>query len=258
MQALCTEFEGALDAVGAWAERLARERVGPVSRQIQQAAKQISAVRSREGGAPAEGLAEMERMRRLEAKAIESLEAAVRDKSGDRLSSLLGRRQQLAACVATLEQLDEAHAAQVEKLRSKLAAAEEQYGRKLAAEAEGHRREVAAARRRLHEAERAVGEIEGEIAGFRQAHMGEVLAVSQSRDLFRMDLQALSAAPEPPREKAAESLQLQVQLQKLRDDLADYEGVLEDERKQNERLKREVARLRHEERAAKQRAALNL
>jgi chromosome segregation ATPase len=154
--------------------------------------------------------------------------------------------------------LDQAHSIQIDKLKSKLETVEAKYQKKVGPDTAKHRREIVSAQRKLVEIDRQNEEIEKEITGAQMRHFQEMLVVSQSRDHLRMDLGAVSAREAPSRKEITASLQSEAQLQKLRDDLADREGILEDERKRNEILKREIGRLRNEARIAQRRAALSL
>jgi DNA-binding protein H-NS len=261
LQEMCSEFETALDEIGGWAEGLTKEKIAPVNGQIQQIQKQIAGRKSLEihdSKDPMETFAEMEHVQSLESQRIQFLETAIRDKNKDRLTSLVQMKQQLADCVSTLEQLDQRHSIQIDKLKSKLEDVEARYKKRLVPETEKHRREVVSARRKLQGVDRRIEEIEKEIAKREQNHLSEMLVVSQSRDQLRMDLKAVSSRPAPSRKEITGSLQLQAKLAKLREDLANEEEILRDERKRNEMLKRESARVRDEARIAQRRAALRL
>jgi hypothetical protein len=258
---MCSEFETALDDIGGWTEGLTKEKIGPVNGQIQKMQKQIAALKSvqnHDSIDPMETLAEIEHTRNLEFERIQFLEIALRDKNKDRLSSLVKMKQQLADCVSTLELLDQRHSIQIDKLKPKLEVVEEKYRKRLATETEKHRRQVVSARRKLEGVDRRIGEIEKEIGKMQQNHLGQMITVTQSRDQLRLDLKAVSARPAPSRREITVALQLQQQLEKLKDDLANGEGILGEERNRNEMLKREIGRLRDEVRMTQRRAALNL
>jgi chromosome segregation ATPase len=167
-------------------------------------------------------------------------------------------KQQLTDCVSTLEQLDHAHSIKIDQFKSKLELVEEKYRKKLTADTEKHRREVRSTRRKIGDVERRVDGVEKEVKKLQQEHLGQMLEVSQSRDEIKMELKAVSAKVAPSRKEISMALQLQEKLDQLKDDLQEKERILQEERNNNQGLKRETSRLRDEARIAQRRAALNL
>jgi hypothetical protein len=258
---MCAEFEQALEDIGSWAETIAKDKVGPVNANIERTEQQIAKMKTQTVPIerdPVEEREELGHARAVEAEQIRFLEVALRDKNRDRLTSLLEMRQQLTDCVATLEQLDRAHSVRIDELKAKIEAVDERYQKELTRETEKHKRDVTPVKRKLEETERRALAAQKEVTKLQQDHLGQVLEVGQSRDEIRMELRAVSSRPAPSRKDVSLTFQLQAKFEEKKEELARREGVLQDERRINQAIKREVSRLRDEARIAHRRAALNV
>lgn len=264
VQAITDDFEKMLGQVEEWAENLGKEKIKPLNAEIAKLERQIENARAehekltKSAGKATTELDFLVGAHELDAERIATLQAALREKNQDRLQSLLNMKQQLTECVSTLEELEHAHAVKMDKLKSKLELMDNDYERKVKDTTESHEREMGVERRRIQEAVERAKEIEKQIEKTERQHAAQMQEATQSGARMRMDIKALGKKPAASRKEISDSLKKDAELYQLKLELERREAVLAQERENNDRLKREVSRVRDELRLAERRAALNL
>jgi hypothetical protein len=254
-----TEFQTTLNEIAVWAENLAKNRVGPVNVQIMRVHKQIAATKTKPLPTPiadTDDLTASSDFQRIVLDRAEVLETALRDKNAERLQGLLLMKQQLTACLETLEELETAHSGRVTKLKTQLVSVDNTYNKMLSTLSEQHRRAMAAAKSALDESNREADGIAQRVSGLQEDHLQRMLEVEWTTDQYRMELREVSSLPAPSRADVTKARDIQAKLDELKEMLGQREGLLDAERHNNESLRRAVSRLRDEARLAERRAAL--
>lgn len=258
------DFEKMLEEVSVWAEKLGNEKIKPVVSQIARVEKLLEEARNEEVEVAQRGEENTDEIdflastHELDSERIMRLETSLKEKNQDRLRALTSMKQQLSECVATLEDLEQAHSVKMDKLKTKLALVDTKYEQKLKSDTETHRRQMNSQKRKVADAESRTAEIQKLIDKMEKQHSVQMQEASQVNVRMRMDMRAMTRKPAASRKEVSDSLKKETEVRQMRTELEKRERILLEERENNDRLKREVSRIKDEIRIAERRAALNL
>jgi chromosome segregation ATPase len=180
---------------------------------------------------------------------LDGLEDRVKQLSQERLDKLNGLKDRLAESLNVLEDLERAHCKKVEQFKSRLDAEDRAYQGKLAKLAEEQKKTIAAMARehaqlvqRAKSQEKAVQQLETQSESERDRADEEIAKLRKDIDTALAESKCDDAEKQT---NATLSSTMQT-LQRTEQILAEKENDVVKLRMENESLKREVARIRHE------------
>jgi hypothetical protein len=178
------------------------------------------------------------------------LREEIQSKSEQRLSSLIEAKSRLSECVNTLEELERHHTAQMATYKVRLDTMDERYREKVDRETDRQTRATEMLSRKLAELDRRGSELQKSIARVERSHKTQFETAVREGELLIGDLRS-AAPPNSHAIKGSARIQtLKSTLVELGKRLELRENELMQARTDNDRLKREVARLQHEARIA--------
>ena len=201
---------------------------------------------------------ENDSVRELELKQIQALEKQLKENNQARLASLLEAKSHLSDCVDTLEQMDQRHAVQMESLKNKLMTMDASYDDKLKKMKQAQARDREAMNRKIREAESRVKGNNKLMRRLERNHAREITGLRKENEFLRDEYQ-IATANELHRKIEQKRVQDdRIKAENLTVNLRAREDVLMKMRTDNETMKREIARIQHEERLEKRRRQLGL
>jgi hypothetical protein len=248
------EFEQALEDAEKWGEQHIATTSADVDRELERVHSAIERERNTgpESSHDPNESADMECLRQLldfERTRIDSLEDRVKQLSQERLDKLNGLKDRLGESLNTLEDLERAHGKRVEQFKSRSEAEDRVYQTKLAKLTEEQKKTVAALGRehaslvqKVKAQEKAVQRLESQSESERDRADGEIAKLQKDIDTALAESKCDDAEKQT---NATLSSTLQ-SLERTEQILAEKENDVLKLRMENEALKREVARIRHE------------
>jgi chromosome segregation ATPase len=234
------------------AQRRIRAKVAPIADALDQTQrKRLSeSVTLREKELEMASIEDLQSLQEIDINRQRRLESTIQARSQERLASLLQAKSKLSECVATLEEMERNHNTFCASSQSRLDNLDVRHRERVAREKERREREISSLTRKaeeLHKKEKALNNTVQKIEGRLRMQIENAV---KDGELLRREMSAKRDAPvdKGHEERLANWRQT---LKGLRKKLELRESELLRARTDNESMKREIGRLKHEIRVAK-------
>lgn len=201
---------------------------------------------------------EMRQTYAFEANRVKRLENLLKERSKERLDSLLQVKSQLAECVGHLETLEKEHIIKMEGLRQSIKTIDLKYDDRLKRIREKHIRELEPLMRKHKELNQKVAYAMKNLEQTDHQHKQALTVINREADQLKVEYRNICSRENQIVELDDHVVTTNNNLNNLRMQLKEKEMLLHEYRVRNEILKREAARLKHEARVGKRRAQLNI
>lgn len=191
---------------------------------------------------------EMERQRRLE----QTIEA----RTQERLTSLRQAKTRLSDCVASLEEMERNHAGAMTNCKNRLDAMDKRYNDQVARETHRHEKETMTLKRKQSDLEERAAAMQRTIRKIERHHKSQIEEAVREGEMLKTSVEANEARSIQIEKGSSKVHDWTAKLQQLRSKLESTENGLIQARTDNESMKREIARLKHEARMQQRRMAI--
>ena len=246
------DFQKALDEVEEWGKQCIQRETSAIDSKLQSTTQALQKAKATKDLSQSEQekyeLDSSQKTLRLEAKRIQRLEESLNMKTQNRLDILTSLKERLAESIATLEDLDREHANKMNGVTSEIETADRRYSNKVAQLNDKRERDLGNLKRRLSALTSKTHTLEKAMNAASRRAQAEFESMQVSTNELRTEVNlakeaSKSAASEIPKADLAGEMEA---LNKSQAELASKENRLLQCRTENESLKREIARLRHE------------
>lgn len=254
------EFEEKLSHIEIMSEELVASKTKSIDAEIKKTTDMIEKTRQliqqqeRAGHEDTED--EIEQNQEIETQRVERLEKALQDKNKERLDSLLDAKQQLSTCVRHLEEAEKVHNSDMEKLRLRISQTDDKYNDRIRRLKDTHSREMESLRRKKDEAEQRAAASLKQLQSAERQHNRNMGAVTAQQEQLKIEYQEVCSRQIQREDEEDAVRNTAIQYEKLLAQLQEAEAALFQRRADNEGMKREIARLNHDIKAAKRREKL--
>lgn len=246
------DFQRTLEEVEQWGDDAIRRETSEIESRIERTTQAIEKTKSIESVVQDESeryeRESGQKTMKFDVGRIKRLEAALKQKTQDRLAVLNGLKDRLAESIGTLEDLERDHASKMNSLTGNLEAADRAYEKKTTAMREKHEKEMRTTKNRLNGIVARRKILEKSMAqASRQAQLEmENVQVNTSELRTQADLVREATKASVSDTTSMDIATTSKSLKDAKTELADRENRLLQMRVDNENMKREVARLKHE------------
>ena len=201
-------------------------------------------------------------------KRQKQLQRTILKRNQERLDAMNEGKARLADCIATLDDMESNHASEIENYKIKLEALDQRYQAKIVREKENHRREVDAIKKRIEANNYRSNNLQKTIDKVQKHHKMQIKTALEEGEVFQQMSTGTNRSSKSNATNGIYEFQgkyasytsdgksvddLMNHLNHLKKILEEKENELMKERTDNESLKRELGRLKHEERMEKRR-----
>ncbi|OHS99635.1 hypothetical protein TRFO_33869 [Tritrichomonas foetus] len=254
------DFETTLKEVDKWAESCLEQKTVAIDAQIDRTSvaldktKQTLSItnsinQSKEMNASLHSL-------EYEADRIQRLEEKLKQRNQDRLDLLLSLKARLAECIQALEETDNNHANEMNGYIFKLEQIDKRYEERMNKEVEKHEKDQFNLRRQLDALKRKIASYQNQMERISQKAREQITTIEQNNSQLMASVHISSAnAITTISSENIDIISSNKNLEQVERILSQKENDLLRARTENESLKREIARLRHEALIKERRAA---
>lgn len=252
-------FQKAIDEIHSNLKSKVEQETAPTNELIKQTKAKLQAMQNTFGVSDKkqddEALADIQSIQEVEISQQRQLEKAIQKRTQERLDSLLQAKSRLADCVATIDEMQRNHETQMNSYKMKIEALDVQYQSKVKRENEKHAKSIEALKRKLNESEKRNFSLQRTIHKIEHHHKMQLDATVREGDNLQHSIKTQEVQTEIQLKENGKLKNLMNKLQVLKGKLETRENELINERTDNESLKREINRLKHESTIAKRRQA---
>lgn len=199
---------------------------------------------------------DIQELQKLENQRQQRLEKVMDLRNKERLDSLLQAKTRLSDCIATLEEMERNHASNMENYKKRLEAIDARYNQRRKIETEKQERAVDSVKRKYADLERRAMALQKTTRKIERHHKGQILDAVREGEMLKMSVETTEAKSVQVRQGNQKVQALTQKRNETRKRLEVSENGLMQARTDNEALKREIARLKHEAIMAKRRPVL--
>lgn len=202
-----------------------------------------------------------------EIESIKNLEKKIQKQNQERLNSILQGKAKLQECVETIDEMEKTHSTEMENFKSKLDALDKMYQDKIRIKSEKHHKTIEKLTQKLKEYNQKINSIQNTIQKVQNHHKmqidkalaeGDNLSsqISEKAKQYSASFSGLNINVSKHKSNVSyfneysEASDEKSKLSMLKEKLEKTENQLFKERTENESLKREIARLKHEAKMA--------
>jgi len=251
-------FEDAVAEIDQRSAHTIQSKTAPVDEQIGKVQAEIKRLAATEASASQQpeddAVEDVRELHDLEMKRQQRLESAVEARNQERLDALIQAKTRLSDCVSALEEMERNHTSGMESYRTRLETMDGRYQDRVKRETERHTRVADSLRRKQAELEKRANAVQRTIRRIERAHKKQVDDAMRKGEMLKMSIEATEARVQQTTHETGKVQAWNEKLQGLRKRLEASENGLMRTRTDNEAMKREVARLRHEAAIVKRRA----
>lgn len=246
------DFEKALEDVEQWGEACVNKEVSAIQNRIHSTTKAMEKAQQSFSLSRTEDenfeLSSAKKTLSFEADRIERLEETLKQKSQSRLDLLNSLKDRLSESVSTLEELERDHSTKMSTLSMNIQSADRRHAAKVSTMTEKHNKEMRPLQRQQRQLEAKSKSLEKTIASMTEKAEEELQVLALSASELRNEAELARESSKIIMEEAppADLQGDRKRLLEAQTRLADKENALCQARVDNENLKREIARLRHE------------
>lgn len=246
------DFQKALDEVEEWGQQCIQRETSAIDSKLQSTTQALQKARQTKDLSQSEQekyeLDTSQKTLKFEAKRIQRLEESLNMKTQNRLDVLTSLKERLAESIATLEDLERDHTNRMGGITSEIETTDRRYNTKVAQLNDKRNRDLGNLQRRLEALTAKTRTLEKAMTATAKRAQDEFESMQVSANELRNEVSiakeaAKSAASEIPKTDLTGEIDA---LNKSQAELATKENQLMQFRTENESLKREIARLRHE------------
>jgi chromosome segregation ATPase len=194
---------------------------------------------------------DLESLQSIEMSRQERLEAQLQSRNEERLQSLLQAKSRLSDCVVALEEMEHNHKCRMATFKSQLDAMDTAYTEKVTRAKERQQRLVDTLTRREAQYTERARSLERIIRKIQRHHTIQVETAVAQGETLQKDVVAADATSQAIADQKARIDSWEAKKDQLRKRLEAGENELTQARMDNETMKREIARLQYEARAAR-------
>ncbi|KAH0794140.1 hypothetical protein GPJ56_002018 [Histomonas meleagridis] len=259
IQEINDDFESTLLEIEAHNQNLIEEKCQPIERQIQITTHKIEQTKEKIQKIQGKTITiEEDLITDFDSQRISSLEESIQNSNNERLKRLIRAKNQLTDCVRSLENMESNHTAQIENLQQQLTDIETDYQNKLKNKTDQinqlskiYHKKIADLENKNKILKKSLQLNEANFQTLMTSAANESAQVTKSiTNIKRSQRESLS--------KCNEMQSAKFDYDELKRKLEKSEKELIKEREENDRLKREIARIVHQRKIAKRRAELGL
>ena len=187
---------------------------------------------------------DVEELQAIEYERLSRLETAVKQKNDERYASLMAAKSRLSDCVTTLEEMERNQILKINSLQNKLKALDNSYQMRQKRCIDQNTHQIETLKRKLEEAKRKEDMMKDSIDKVESAQKKQIYSTVRKGEELRLTMQAVNSAP---RTENIDSDDISyAEYEKLKKLLEAKENELINARTENESMKRELGRLKHE------------
>lgn len=252
-------FQKAIDEIHGTLKAKVEQETAPTNELIKQTKAKLQAMQNTFGVSDKirddDALEDIKSIQEVEISQQKQLEKAIQKRTQERLDSLLQAKSRLADCVATIDEMERNHETQMNSYKLKLEALDAQYQNKVKRENERQTKSIEALKRKLSESEKRNFSLQRTIHKIEHHHKMQLDATVREGDNLQYSIKTQEVQTQIQLKENDKLKNLMGKLQLLKNKLETRENELINERTDNESLKREINRLKHESQIAKRRQA---
>lgn len=245
------DFEDTLKEVDRWAQSCIEQKTFAIDQQLGKTTiaidqtKQSLAMSSNE--VQNDSVVGTQQQLEYETDRIRRLEEKLKTRNQERLDTLLALKSRLAECTQVLEEVDQNHTNAMNNYVYKLESTDKRYEERVQKEAEKHEKELFAYQRQLENLKRKINSYQNQIERTSIRSREKIASVEQNSVQIMTSVHISSAnAITTISTETTDINNANKNLEQAELALAQKENELLQARTENESLKREIARLRHE------------
>lgn len=227
-----------------------QQKTGPVEDLLKKTQTQYQKLVDTQGisakSLEADALEDIRGLQELEFQRQKRLEATLAARNQERLDSLLQGKARLSDCVNTLEEMERNHASSMETYKTKLETMDQCYHERVKRETERHSRVVESLKRKQSEIEKRADALQKTVQRIQKCHKRQVEDAVREGEMLRTTIESTEAKSQQGERETAKVQEWTNKLQQLKKKLENSENTLMQARTDNETMKREIARLKHE------------
>lgn len=238
-----------------------KQRTGPVEELLAQTQNQykrmVEAQSTVDKTLELESMEDIRVIQELELERQRRLESAIEARNQERLESLLQAKSRLSDCVATLEEMDRNHASKMQSYMTRIETMDSRYQDQMKRETEKHNRVVEQLKRRQYDLDARSAALERTRSKIERNHKRQIEQAIQEGESLKLSIEAHEARSQQTAQESGKVQAWAAKLEQLKKKLESSENNLMQARTENEAMKREIARLKHEARMARRRPVLD-
>lgn len=251
------EFQKMMDSIHSNLKEKVNQETAPIEDEIQKTTTKLQMIQSTIAVSTKvldeTDMDDMKSIQQVELAQQKQLEKAIQKRSQERLDSMLQAKSRLGECVSTLDEMERAHTTQMNKFKVQLDALDIQYQSKLKRENDKHTKMMETLQRKNTESEKRNGALQQTINKIAQHHKMQIASTRREGEHLQLSIKTQEMQTELQSKEEEKSKKYTEKLLLLKQKLESKENQLTAARTENESLKREVNRLKHEARVAKRR-----
>lgn len=249
------DFEDTMAQLDQITREKTQKRVGPIEDVMKQTEMTIKKMKdsfgSSERAAETEAINDIKSLQELQYSRQQRLEVAVQKRNQERLESLVQAKTRLSDCVNTLEEMERNHTISMENYKRQLEAMDNRYQEKIKRDSERQNRTTEGLSRKYAEYEKRYRALQRTIKKIKQHHQQQIEEAVREGETLKLTAAAYETQTTQSTKEISKIQSNNKLLIDLKRKLETRENELAQARTNNESMKREIARLKHEIRLRK-------
>lgn len=249
METLQHDYQESLSRLEVWAQKREAQRTGNIDLAIKQAQEMsqqlLSTVGRAEKAAIEDASPDVEELNEIEYARLTRLETAVRQKNDERYAALMAAKSRLSDCVTTLEEMERNQILKINSLQNKLKALDASYQMRQKRCVDQNTHAIDTLKRKLEEAKKKEEMMRESIDKVEHIQKRQIYSTVREGEELRLTMQAVNSEPRREASKDGDENSF-AEYEKLKKILEAKENELINARTENESMKRELGRLKHE------------